>query len=146
MPGFRFLVFRLIKSGNLSDVLPYRLESEGFGLFGDAITTVGAVHLNQPHDDLRMPMKTVTVIDVQGVVEIMLGIFGKCGIGFFQHLVEVEAACGKPHHGIGIGPHIISSSGIEWLLFLCPHQRLAGFSAKHRIHSLVKASHDRFGG
>ena len=60
------------------------------GFFRDAtgvLTAATAVNLDQPHDDLRMPVKTVAIIDIQRIVEVVLGIFGEPGIGLVQHLV-----------------------------------------------------------
>ena len=143
-----FLCSALPSQEHMLRVHPDRLERERFGLLGDAagmLGAVGAVHLDQPHHDVRMPVKAVAVIDVLGVVEVVLGILGERGIGLVQHLAQVEAACGKPHHRIGVSPHVVAPPGAKRLLLLGTHQRLAGFGTEHRVDPSVKAGQDRFG-
>ena len=92
LPGLRcgvvwFVVFRAFL-----DVEPDWLQADGFSLRREPPGmhfAIGPIHINQAHDDVRVPMKAVAVDDVLGMIEIVPGVLDQGGIGRGLDLVLV---------------------------------------------------------
>ncbi len=147
LPRPGFLHLPSFGPGILPGVGEDRLKTERFGLGRDAprmFDPVRAVHLQQPHHNLRVPVKTVAVVNVLRMVEVMPGILRERGIRLVQHLAQVEATRGKRHQRIRVRPHEVAASRPQRRQLLGARQWLTGFRAKHRIHPLVKSRDHHF--